>query len=100
MGKMIMSGAPSTCHPTPFRRPEVAATSFRDNAAIVGPSGGYSPLCVLNVKPLGLRQLPSTIKIFGCDCDLARAPRRAISPTLWQTLRASYERDEIKKAAV
>src|SRR5579863_1009104 len=34
-------------------------------------------LCDLNREPLGLRQLSSTTKIFACDYDLARAPRRA-----------------------
>ena len=82
----------------PFRWPEVAAISFCHDAATLAPRAArYSPLSDPNREALGLRQLPSTTKIFRCDYDLARAPRRAISTTLFQTRPASYTRDELKR---
>jgi hypothetical protein len=59
---------------------EVAAISRRQNAGIRDPS--HCGISSLNSERLGLRQLPSTIKSFGCDYDLGHAPRRVPSTTL------------------
>jgi hypothetical protein len=58
----------------------------------------YSPLCDPNREALGLRQLPSTTKLFGCDYDLARAPSSRINDFVADP-RGIVRARRIKKAA-